>query len=45
MTDVLPNDNSKETRAEFIAKIAKRYEVPMNLIRYETIEHNKQDND
>ena len=31
-------DEADESRAEFIAKIAKLYDVPMNLIRYEAIE-------
>ena len=32
-----------ETRAEFIARIAKRYEVPISLIRYESIEQTDTD--
>lgn len=37
MTKVVPTHEDGETRAEFIAKIAKVYDVPMNLIRYEEI--------
>ncbi len=28
-------EQDDETRADFIARIAERYEVPMNLIRYQ----------
>jgi len=36
-------DDTDDTRAEFIAKIAKLYDVPMNLIRYEAIETEQDD--
>ncbi len=45
MTEVPTYDADSETRAEFIAKIAKAYDVPMTLIRYNTIEQTEQDND
>ena len=45
MTSIPTHDTDNETRAEFIARIAKAYEVPMNLIRYETIEQVSNNND
>ncbi len=45
MTRIPTYDADTETRAEFIARIAERYEVPMNLIRYESIEQVSNNND
>lgn len=38
-------EQDDESRAEFIARIAKLYEVPMNLIRYQTIEQTDTETD
>ena len=41
MTDDMQED---ETRADFIAKIAELYDVPMTLIRYDdTLQHIRQE--
>jgi len=45
MTDAHTNDDTNETRQEFIDRIAKRYQVPFDLIRYQTIEQTERDND
>ena len=42
MTRIPTHDTDSETRAEFIARIAERYEVPTDLIRYETMEQTKE---
>jgi len=33
------HDRDNETRAEFMAKIARVYDVPMTLIRYKQLEY------
>ena len=38
-------EQDDETRAEFIARIAELYEVPITLIRYQTIEQTDQETD
>jgi len=40
MTKQEKTDTDSMTRAEYIAYIAKVYDVPMNLIRYEQINYN-----
>ena len=38
MTKQMPSHEQGESRRDFLARVAKVYDVPMNLIQYETID-------